>query len=247
MPVDAEPQRWEGQTLKLPAHPLGTDYLGRDMLARLMHGGRTSLFIGICAPLTFILFGALYGAIAGYHGGRIDNLMMRATDLVIALPFLLFMILLKVAFGLGPGDSGVVPMLVALMLLSWPSSARLVRAEVLQLRTQPYISAARLMGASAPYLIFRHFAPNALPVMLVAFTFAVPSAIFTEAFLSFIGIGVVPPTPSWGSMSFDGIKSLLSRPHELLFPALFISLTVLAFNLFGDGLRDAMDVKSNDI
>lgn len=245
VPVDAEPGRWSGRTVTVPAHPFGTDYLGRDMLARLMHGAQISLFIGIVAPLAFILFGALYGAIAGYNGGRVDAVMMRATDLVIALPFLLFMILLKVAFGLGPGDSGIVPMLVALMLLSWPSSARLVRAEVLKLRSQPYISAARLMGASAPYLIFRHFAPNVLPVILVAFTFAVPAAIFTEAFLSFIGIGVVPPTPSWGSMSFDGIKSLLAHPHELLLPAFFISVTVLAFNLFGDGLRDAMDVRSD--
>lgn len=245
--VDDKPEMWLGRTVLLPAHPFGTDYLGRDMLARLMHGARISLFIGIFAPLTFILFGALYGAIAGYNGGRIDNVMMRATDLVIALPFLLFMILLKVAFGLGPGDSGIVPMLVALMLLSWPSSARLVRAEVLKLHSQPYISAARLMGAGAPYLVFRHFAPNALPIVLVAFTFAVPAAIFTEAFLSFIGIGVVPPTPSWGSMSFEGIKSLVAHPHELLFPALFISLTVLAFNLFGDGLRDAMDVKSREL
>ncbi|MGI9286154.1 MAG: ABC transporter permease subunit [Pseudomonadales bacterium] len=247
VPVGGEPVTWSERTVTLPAHPFGTDYLGRDMLARLMHGARTSLFIGVVAPLTFILFGALYGAIAGYNGGRVDNIMMRASDLVIALPFLLFMILLKVAFGFGPGDSGIVPMLVALMLLSWPSSARLVRAEVLKLRSQPYISAARLMGANAPYLILRHFTPHALPVMLVAFTFAVPAAIFTEAFLSFIGIGVVPPTPSWGSMSFDGIKSLRAHPHELLFPALFISLTVLAFNLFGDGLRDAMDVKSSDV
>ena len=247
VPITDTPEQWLGHTITLPAHPFGTDYLGRDMLARMMHGARTSLFIGVFAPLVFILFGSVYGAIAAYNGGLIDNVMMRATDLVIALPFLLFMILLKVAFGLGPGDSGVLPMLVALVLLSWPSAARLVRAEVLKLRSLPYIDAARLMGASATHLMLRHFVPNALPVMLVAFTFAVPAAIFTEAFLSFIGIGVVPPTPSWGSMSFDGIKSLLAHPHELLFPAAFISLTVLAFNLFGDGLRDAMDVKSNDI
>ncbi len=247
VPITARPQQWRGQTLTLPAHPFGTDYLGRDMLARMMYGARTSLFIGVLAPVVFIIFGALYGAIAAYHGGFIDNLMMRATDLVIALPFLLFMILLKVAFGLGPGDSGVLPMLLALVLLSWPAAARLVRAEVLKLRCLPYIDAARLMGAGASHLLLRHFVPNALPIMLVAFTFAVPAAIFTEAFLSFIGIGVVPPTPSWGAMSFDGIKSLLAHPHELLFPAAFISLTVLAFNLFGDGLRDAMDVKTNDV
>lgn len=245
VPLEDGPEKWLGQTITLPAHPFGTDYLGRDMLARMMYGARTSLFIGVLAPLAFILFGALYGAVAAYNGGLIDSLMMRATDLVIALPFLLFMILLKFAFGLGPGDSGVLPMIVALVLLSWPSAARLVRAEVLKLRSLPYVDAARLMGASAQHLILRHFAPSALPVMLVAFTFAVPAAIFTEAFLSFIGIGVVPPTPSWGAMSFDGIRSLLAHPHELLFPAAFISLTVLAFNLFGDGLRDAMDVKAN--
>lgn len=245
LPLEDSADQWLGKTVALPAHPLGTDYLGRDMLARLLHGTRTSLFIGVVAPLLFVLFGALYGAIAAASGGWVDNLMMRVTDLIIALPFLLFMILVKVAFGLGPGDSGIFAMLIALALLSWPSSARLVRAEVLKMRAQPYISAARLMGASASYLLLRHFAPNALPVMLVTFTFAVPAAIFTEAFLSFLGIGVVPPTPSWGSMSYDGIKSLLTHPHELLLPALFISLTVLAFNLFGDGLRDAMDVKAD--
>ncbi len=247
VPLAEGPEQWLGRTITLPAHPFGTDYLGRDMLARMMHGARTSLFIGVLAPLAFILFGAVYGAIAAYNGGLIDSVMMRATDLVIALPFLLFMILLKVAFGLGPGDSGILPMIVALVLLSWPSAARLVRAEVLKLRSLPYVDAARLMGASASHLMLRHFIPNALPIMLVAFTFAVPAAIFTEAFLSFIGIGVVPPTPSWGAMSFDGTKSMLAHPHELLFPAVFISLTVLAFNLFGDGLRDAMDVKANDI
>ncbi len=232
-----------GQMIRLESHPLGTDYLGRDMLARLMWGARTSLFIGICAPLIYVAIGLVYGGLAGYSGGRTDNIMMRFADFVIALPFLLFMILFKIAFGLGPGESGIGPMLLALVLLLWPATARLVRGQVLQIREEAYINAARMMGATAPYLVFRHILPNVMGVLLVSLTFAIPSAIFTEAFLSFIGMGVVPPTPSWGSMCNDGIRTMLSHPHELMFPALFISITVLAFNLLGDGLRDAMDAR----
>ncbi len=232
-----------GSSIRLESHPLGTDYLGRDMLARLMWGARTSLFIGICAPLIFVVIGLVYGGLAGYSGGRLDDVMMRFADFVIALPFLLFMILFKIAFGLGPGESGIGPMLLALVLLSWPATARLVRGQVLQIREEAYIAAARMMGASAPYLVARHILPNVMGVLLVSLTFAIPTAIFTEAFLSFIGMGVVPPTPSWGSMCNDGIRTMLSHPHELLFPALFISITVLAFNLLGDGLRDAMDAR----
>ncbi|MGO9059132.1 MAG: ABC transporter permease subunit [Candidatus Binataceae bacterium] len=236
-------RRAAGELISLPAHPLGTDYLGRDMLARLMQGARTSLFIGIFAPLIFMLIGIFYGGAAGFLGGWIDREMMRVADFVLALPFLLFMILFKVMFGLGAGESGVVPMLVALILLSWPSTARLVRAQVMQGRDLPYVAAARLMGAGAGYVIARHLLPNLLSVVLVSLTFSIPTAIFTEAFLSFIGMGVVPPTPSWGSMCNDGMRSLLWHPHELVFPALFISITVLAFNLLGDGLRDCLDVK----
>ncbi|MEM0953469.1 MAG: ABC transporter permease [Pseudomonadota bacterium] len=232
-----------GQQVRLESHPLGTDYLGRDMLARLMWGARTSLFIGICAPLLYVAIGLVYGGLAGYSGGRTDDVMMRFADFVIALPFLLFMILFKIAFGLGPGESGIGPMLLALVLLSWPATARLVRGQVLQIREEAYIAAARLMGATAPYLVFRHILPNVMGVLLVSLTFAIPTAIFIEAFLSFIGMGVVPPTPSWGSMCNDGIRTMLSHPHELLFPALLISVTVLAFNLLGDGLRDAMDAR----
>ncbi len=230
-----------GDSVRLEMHPLGTDYLGRDMLARLMWGARTSLFIGIVAPLIYVAIGLIYGGLSGYMGGRTDEVLMRFADFVIALPFLLFMILFKIAFGLGPGESGVMPMLVALVLLSWPATARLVRGQVLQLREESYISAARMMGASASYLVMRHMLPNLMGVLLVSLTFAIPTAIFIEAFLSFIGMGVVPPTPSWGSMCNDGIRTMLSHPHELIFPALFISVTVLAFNLLGDGLRDAMD------
>jgi len=232
-----------GDSVTLPSHPLGTDYLGRDMLSRLMHGGRVSLFIGVVAPFLFVLFGIVYGSTAGFAGGRIDQLLMRFADFVVALPFLLFMILFRIAFGIGPGESGVFPMLVALVLLGWPGTARLVRGQVLQIRNEGYIGASRLLGAKTGYLVFRHMIPNTIGVILVTLTFEVPRVIFIEAFLSFIGMGVAPPTPSWGSMSNEGIKSMLAHPHELLFPALLISIAVLAFNLLGDGLRDALDVR----
>ena len=232
-----------GSEIRLPWHPLGTDYLGRDILARLMHGARVSLFIGIIAPIFYILWGILYGSAAGFLGGKVDHILMRFADFVVALPFLLFMILFKVAFGVEAGESGIMPMLVALILLSWPSTARLVRGQILQIREEAYVSASKLLGASTHYLILRHMLPNTMGVILVALTFAIPSAIFTEAFLSFIGMGVAPPTASWGSMSNEGIKTMQSAPHELIAPAVFISLTVLAFNLLGDGLRDALDTR----
>ena len=232
-----------GQTIRLEAHPLGTDYLGRDMLARLMYGARTSLYIGMVAPLLYVLLGMLYGGFAGYVGGRADNYLMRFADFVVALPFLLFMILFKIAFGIGPGESGIFPMLVALVLLGWPGTARLVRGQILQIREEGYVQAAQLLGGRRRYLLLRHMVPNTLGVILVTLTFAVPSAVFTEAFLSFIGMGVAPPTPSWGSMCNEGVKTMLSHPHELIFPAACISVVVLAFNLLGDGLRDALDAR----
>jgi oligopeptide transport system permease protein len=230
-----------GKEIKLEFHPFGTDYLGRDMLARLMLGARVSLFIGIVAPFIYVIFGVIYGGTAGYFGGRFDAFLMRFADFVVALPFLLFMILFKIAFGIGPGESGILPMLLALVLLLWPGTARLVRGQVLQIREQGYIEAAKLLGAKPYYLILRHIIPNTMGVILVTLTFAVPAAIFTEAFLSFIGMGVAPPTPSWGSMCNEGVKTMLSHPHELIFPAVFISITVLAFNLLGDGLTEALD------
>jgi oligopeptide transport system permease protein len=232
-----------GDAVRLALHPFGTDYLGRDLLARLIHGARVSLFIGIVAPFFYVLIGILYGSAAGFVGGATDQVLMRIADFVIALPFLLFMILFKIAFGIGPGESGILPLLVALILLSWPGTARLVRGQILQIREEAYISASRLLGAPTHYLILRHMIPNTLGVILVTLTFAVPGAIFTEAFLSFIGMGVAPPTPSWGSMCNDGIRTMLTHPHELIFPAAFISITVLAFNLLGDGLRDALDAR----
>ncbi len=213
------------------------------MLARLMQGARVSLFIGIFAPFLYILFGVIYGATAGFFGKLVDQLLMRFSDFVVALPFLLFMILIRVASGVQAGESGIAPLVIAMVLLSWPATARLVRGQILQIREEGYISASRLLGAKTNYLVLRHMIPNTMGVILVTLTFAVPSAIFTEAFLSFIGMGVAPPTPSWGSMCNEGIKTMLTYPHELIFPSLFISITVLAFNMLGDGLRDALDAR----
>ena len=232
-----------GDIVHLAFHPLGTDYLGRDMLSRLMHGARVSLFIGLVAPFFFVIIGILYGSAAGFMGGRADQVLMRFADFVVALPFLLFMILLRILFNVESGDSGIGPMLVAMVLLSWPGAARLVRGQILQIREEGYIGAARLLGAKTNYLILRHMIPNTMGVILVTLTFAVPSAIFTEAFLSFIGMGVAPPTPSWGSMCNEGLKTMLTTPHEIIAPAALISITVLAFNLLGDGLRDALDAR----
>ena len=237
--ADAKP----GDILHLPLHPLGTDYLGRDMLARLMHGARVSLFIGIVAPFAYVLLGILYGSVAGFLGGRPDQLLMRFADFVVALPFLLFMILFRILFNVQPGDNSIYPMMVAMVLLSWPAAARLVRGQILQIREEGYIGASKLLGAGTGYLVLRHMIPNTMGVILVTLTFAVPSAIFTEAFLSFIGMGVAPPTPSWGSMCNEGLKTMLTTPHELIAPAALISVTVLAFNLLGDGLRDALDAR----
>ncbi len=232
-----------GQRVRLRLHPFGTDYLGRDLLARLMHGARVSLFIGIVAPLVYVFVGVLYGSIAGFAGGRADQVLMRFADFVVALPFLLFMILFRILFRIEGGDDGIAPMMLAMVLLSWPAAARLVRGQILQIREEGYVGAARLLGAKTNYLVGRHMIPNTMGVILVTLTFAAPAAIFTEAFLSFIGMGVAPPTPSWGSMCNEGIKTMLTHPHELIFPAVFISITVLAFNLLGDGLRDALDAR----
>lgn len=245
IPEEVASGEFAGKTIALPAHPLGTDHLGRDILARLLSGGRTSLFIGLVAPLFYVFVGVLYGAVSALLGGRIDAVMMNIVDFVVALPFLLFMILFRVAMNTGPGESGIAAMLVAMVALGWPSPARLVRAQILKLRELPYVEAARLMGAGRRYLIARHLLPNVMGSILVTFTFAIPSAIFTEAFLSFIGMGVVPPAASWGAMCNDGLRSLLSYPHMMLFPALAISITVLAFNLLGDALRDAMALQQH--
>lgn len=231
-----------GDTFVYEARPLGTDNLGRDLLSRLMSGGRVSLGIGLFAPLVFILVGVLIGGLSGYLGGRVDQAVMRVVDLVMALPFLLVVILISVTLGTG-GNRSIMALVIGLVSLAWSGVARLTRGQVLQLRESEYVQAARLLGARPGYLLLRHLLPNTLGVILVSFTFAIPSAIFTEAFLSFISMGVKPPMASWGSMAQDGYQTFLTSPHLFVFPSLFIASAVLAFNLLGDGLRDALDPK----
>ena len=240
--LDAAEQVAYGHEFQLKLHPLGTDYLGRDMLSRLMHGARVSLFIGLFAPILYILFGVLYGSVAGFgwFDRSIDDALCRLRSRP-AIPTLYDSVQSDIRHRSwrerhnadAGGDGGI----------TLAGRGLLVRGQVLQIREEGYIGASRLLGAKTPYLLLRHMIPNTMGVILVTVTFAVPSAIFTEAFLSFIGMGVAPPTPSWGSMCNEGIKTMLTHPHELIFPALFISITVLAFNLLGDGLRDALDAR----
>ncbi|MCX6123875.1 MAG: ABC transporter permease subunit [Proteobacteria bacterium] len=227
-----------GATIKTNPHYLGTDQLGRDILSRLLNGGRVSLFIGFFAPLIFIFVGVLYGAASGFIGGVVDDLMMRFADMVSTVPDLLALIILQVFLG-----SGLSTLIIALVMVSWARSARQIRGEVLRLREAEFVCAARVMGTSTTKIITRHLLPNTTGTILVLFTLAVPQAIFTEAFLSYIGLGIKPPLASWGMVVNEGAKSFATYPHQVLVPALLISITMLAFNKLGDGLRDALDPK----
>ncbi|MCZ8521119.1 MULTISPECIES: ABC transporter permease [Paenibacillus] len=220
-------------------HLFGTDELGRDVFARILYGARISLFIGITAALIDLCIGALYGGIAGYLGGRTDQLLMRLVDLLYGIPYLLVVILLMVAMG-----PGLLTIIVALSATGWLGMARMVRGQVIQLRSSEYVLAARTLGAGAWRVISRHLLPNAAGVIIVQVTFSVPSAVFAEAFLSFLGLGIQPPLASWGVMASDGLPAVLSGHWwRLFYPALFISLTMLAFNLLGDGLQHALNPK----
>lgn len=220
-------------------HLMGTDELGRDLLTRIIYGARTSISIGLTTAGTAFIIGTVYGSIAGFNGGRIDNLLMRIVDIVYSLPDLLVMILIGVL--VGRGTFGI---LIALGLVSWMGTARLVRAQFLQLQHEEFIDAARSAGQSTFLIIWKHLLPNSLGPIIVALTFTVPSAILSESTLSFIGLGLSPPACSWGTLAGDGWRALRSYPHLILFPSLFMFLTVLSFNLLGDGLRDALDPRT---
>jgi len=220
-------------------HPMGTDELGRDLLARIIFGSKLSISIGLTTALIAFVIGTLYGALAGYTGGKLDSVLMRGIDIAYALPDLLVMILIGLM--VGRGTQGI---LISLGLVSWMGTARLVRAQFLQLKNEEFIEAARAQGQSHLKIVFRHLLPNAMGPIIVALTFTVPSAILSESTLSFIGLGLSPPACSWGTLASDGWRSLRAHPHLIFFPSLFIFLTVLSFNFLGDGLRDALDPRT---
>jgi len=220
-------------------HWFGTDDLGRDVFTRTWEGARISIFIGIAAALIDLTIGVFWGGIAGYKGGRIDEYMMRAADVLAGIPYLLLVILLMVVLG-----SNVSTMILAMSITGWVNMARIVRGQVLSLKNQEYVLASRTLGAGTSRIMSKHLIPNAMGPIIVTMTLTIPSAIFTEAFLSFLGLGLTPPIASWGTMASDGLPALRYFPWRLLFPATFICLTIFAFNVIGDGLRDALDPRS---
>jgi len=233
-------------------HPFGTNDLGQDQLARILYGGRISLTVGIAAMLVAIVLGTMIGAIAGYYGGIVDNLLMGITDLFLALPQLPLLLLVvylfreKIKTIAGPEVGIFILIVLVIGALNWMSVARLVRANFLKLREMEFVSAAKAMGATQTRIIFKHILPNVLGVIIVAATLAVGNAIITESTLSFLGLGFPPDVPTWGRMLYDAQNYLTSAPHLAIFPGLAIFLTVLSINYLGDGLRDAFDPKTRE-
>ncbi|MEG1515416.1 MAG: ABC transporter permease [Clostridia bacterium] len=216
----------------------GTDYLGRDMFARLIYGARISLLVALVATLVQFFIGVLYGGIAGYLGGWVDNLMMRIVDIISTVPLTLYVVLLMVVL-----QPGLKTIILALASVYWVDMARQVRGQILSIKNQEYVLAAKTIGASTGRIMRKHLVPNAMGAIIVSLTMSIPSAIFTESFLSFIGLGVSAPAASWGTLASDALGGLRTYPYQLFLPALLICVTVLGFNFLGDGLRDALDPK----
>lgn len=219
-------------------HYFGTDNLGRDMFVRIWTGGRVSIEIGLLAATIEMLIGTAYGGISGYFGGIVDDILMRIVEVINGIPYMIVVILVSLVL-----EKGVFSLIIALCITAWTGIARVVRGQVLQLKESEYVLAAKALGASPNRIIFKHLIPNTLGVMIVYMTFDIPAFMFSEAFLSFIGLGVQPPNTSWGAMCSSGQLQMSFYPYQLFFPAVAISLTMLSFNLLGDGLRDALDPK----
>jgi oligopeptide transport system permease protein len=223
---------------------LGTDYLGRDMLARIVYGGRISIGIGVVGTITAMLIGIVIGAVAGYAGGKLDNYLMRFVDIMYGLPYMLIVIILMSM--VPSGTNSIFILFIAIALVSWLTIARVVRGQVISLKNSEFVEAARSMGAGSRRIIFRHLLPNTLGVIIIFATLQMPSFIMNESFLSFLGLGVSAPSASWGTLVSDGVKGMELYPWRLFFPALSMTIFLFAMNFLGDGLRDALDPQSKN-
>jgi len=222
------------------AHWLGSDTFGRDLLVRILYGGRVSLMVGFIATSVALVIGVTWGAIAGYVGGRLDAVMMRIVDILYALPFMIFVVLLTVVFG-----RSMLLLFLAIGAVEWLTMARIIRGQVQGLKQQEYVEAAISLGLSRAAIIARHVIPNALGPLIVYTTLTIPSVMLLEAFISFLGLGVQPPASSWGSLISDGVETMEEYPWLLVFPGVALSVTLFALNFLGDGLRDALDVRAS--
>lgn len=220
------------------SHWFGTDGLGRDLWTRVWVGGRTSILIGFIGTFIVIFVGCIYGGVAGYFGGAIDNYMMRLIEILSSIPYLVMVILISLYLG-----KGMFSLILALTITGWTGEARMVRGQVLQIKEQEFVIAAKALGASHRRVILKHLLPNIVGVVIVAITFSIPGFIFSEAFLSFVGLGVQAPATSWGALASSARENLRFYPYQIFFPSLMITLTMLSFSLLGDGLRDALDPK----
>jgi oligopeptide transport system permease protein len=222
-------------------HPMGTDNLGRDQFARVLQGGQISLFVGIISTIVSLLIGVTYGAIAGYIGGRVDNVMMRFVDVLYSLPYVILVIVLLSMFRSQTPRGQLTLLFVAIGSVSWLTMARIVRGQVLSLKNQEFVLAARATGVSGTRIILRHLIPNTLGPVIVYATLTIPQIMLTEAFLSFLGFGVQAPLSSWGSLAAEGVQNIGIFPWQLIFPGVTMALTLFSLNFLGDGLRDALD------